>query len=273
MNKYLFILCPPYSGSTVLWKLVSTSAAVSSLPNEGQFLPEVKDVMRRDPWNADITLPWTDIKKVWDGYWDRTKPLLVEKSPPNLIRTRDILEHFKPICFLLMVRNPYAHCEGLMRRNGVDATTAAEFSVRCMKAQAANAAMLENVLSFTYEELVASPEDVGGRIERFLPEIGTLHHRQSFRLQAIDGWVDRRIVDLNQTKLDNLSPEDVRRITSVLRRHPDVMSHWRYDFYTPSRYHALTFAQTRATLLFRAQLSRAKRVGSRLAQGLRRRSP
>ncbi len=32
MPSYLFVLCPPYSGSTLLWKLLSTSQNVSSLP-------------------------------------------------------------------------------------------------------------------------------------------------------------------------------------------------------------------------------------------------
>ena len=114
MSSYLFILCPPYSGSTVLWKLVSTSEAVSSLPTEGQFIPEVKAILRATPWRVPLQLPWKDIKAVWDRYWDPSKPLLVEKSPPHLMRTHDIVEHFNPVHFLIMVRNPYAHCEGLM---------------------------------------------------------------------------------------------------------------------------------------------------------------
>jgi hypothetical protein len=57
MSSYLFVLCPPYSGSTLLWKLLSTSANVSSLPQEAQFLPELKDIMRDSPWKADRALP------------------------------------------------------------------------------------------------------------------------------------------------------------------------------------------------------------------------
>ena len=30
MSAYVFILCPPYSGSTVLWKLVATSGAANN---------------------------------------------------------------------------------------------------------------------------------------------------------------------------------------------------------------------------------------------------
>jgi len=171
-KSYVFILCPPYSGSTVLWKLISTSIAVSSLPKEGQFIPEVTEFMRQAPWNADVKLPWEKIKEVWDQYWDQDKLLLVEKSPPNIIRTCDIVEHFSPVYFIVMIRNPYAHCEGLMRRNKWDVQKAAKFTVKCMRQQAENADNLDNTLCFTYEEFTGNPERICHKINLFLPGIG-----------------------------------------------------------------------------------------------------
>ena len=53
--------------------------------------------------------------------------MLLEKSPPNIIRTADIVNHFDPVKFVIMVRNPYAHAEGLMRRNNWTATRAARW--------------------------------------------------------------------------------------------------------------------------------------------------
>ena len=117
MSTHLFILCPPYCGSTLLWKLMSTSDNVSALPEEGQFLPEVEGIMRDKPWQRDHAMPWEQIRAVWETYWDIEKPLLVEKSPPNIIRAKAIAEHFDPARFVIMARNPYAHVEGLMRRN------------------------------------------------------------------------------------------------------------------------------------------------------------
>ena len=61
---YLFILCPPYSGSTLLWRLVATSSNVSVLPAEGQFLPEVKDEMRAAAWEPDVDVSSPRIKEV-----------------------------------------------------------------------------------------------------------------------------------------------------------------------------------------------------------------
>jgi Sulfotransferase family len=227
-NTYLFILCPPYSGSTILWKLVATSDAVSSLPNEGQFLPEVQAEMRERPWDETRVLPWGRIKSVWDGYWNHDKPILLEKSPPNLIRTDAILAHFDPVRFLLMVRDPYAHCEGLMRRNGWDAARAAQFSVRCLRQQARNAATLPDALAFTYEALADDPQAIARRIEAFLPALGMLKAADSFHADSIDGFVDRRIVNLNERKIEQLSPQVLDEIDGVLSQHVDVLRHWGY---------------------------------------------
>lgn len=210
MNSYIFIFCPPFSGSTLLWKIVSTSNAVSSLPGEGQSIPEVKKVMRQAPWNPDTKMPWKTIKKVWGKYWEKEKPLLLEKSPPNIIRAQEIVKHFIPAYFLIMVRNPYAHCEGLIRRNNMTAKDACEFAVRCLRQQAENLKNLNNTLCFTYEELVSSPKSVSRTIEYFIPQIGRLKYTENFALRSIDGVVDRGIVDLNTKKTSNLSPNSIK---------------------------------------------------------------
>ena len=67
---------------------------MSSLPVEGQFLPELAGLARDKPWDVTRPLPWPEIKAVWESVWDMSKPVLLEKSPPNLIRTQDIEANF-----------------------------------------------------------------------------------------------------------------------------------------------------------------------------------
>ncbi len=269
--SYIFILCPPYSGSTVLWKLVSTSNAVSALPREGQFLPEVKEVMRQDPWNPGVEFPWKEIKEVWNKYWNQDKPLLVEKSPPHIIHTAAIVEHFSPVYFLLMVRNPYAHCEGLIRRSNMKARDAAIFTVRCLRRQAENAEKLNSILCFTYEELVENPESISRRIQSFIPKMGELKHTQSFKVPSIDGNLERGIVDLNTKKIQNLSVNHLKQINSVLRENADVMNYWGYEYYEPSIHHVLTFISRRTSLLVSKTFSKSSSVADRVAKKLTRR--
>ena len=44
----------------------------------------------------------------WSPYWDLTKKYLLEKSPPNLIRTRFLQAMFPASSFIIMMRHPLA---------------------------------------------------------------------------------------------------------------------------------------------------------------------
>ena len=229
-NAYLFILCPPLSGSTIL---VSTSDAVSSLPCEGQNVRGVKKLPRPDRWNSAIELPWAEIKRIWERHWDKTRPLLLEKSPPHVIRVPQIMEHFDPIYCIVMVRNPYAHCEGLMRRLGWSPVEAAELSLHCMRQQIENVRMVPRCVRFTYEEMADDPAAVSRKIRDFLPAIGELKHDDAFESHSIDGVLKRTILNLNAKKIRNLSPSDLRAISAVLKTAPEVMHYWGYEFLDP----------------------------------------
>jgi hypothetical protein len=233
MSSYLFVLCPPYSGSTLLWKLLATSQNVSSLPVEGQFLPELKTVMRDKPWDPGHVLPWPEIKAVWETYWDLGKPVLLEKSPPNLIRTRDILANFQPVKFVVMVRNPYAHSEGLMRRNNWKIKRAANFSMMCLRTQLKNARELDNALVLTYESLVQNPAQACQQLASFMPELSDMDHAASFEVHSIDGTRNRPITDLNTKKIASLSSDTIAAMNEVFVQHRETIKAWGYDLLVP----------------------------------------
>src|SRR5262249_22463860 len=138
-----------------------------------QTLPGVRHIMfdHKERWNEHRTYPWEEIKGEWRRHWDLGKPVLVEKSPPNLIRAFDIERCFLPSSFVVMVRNPYAHCEGLIRRNGFSPARAAAFAVKCLRHQRDNVERLGRALLITYEELTTNPERTKARLARFLPEL------------------------------------------------------------------------------------------------------
>ncbi|MCI5144565.1 MAG: hypothetical protein D3923_03340 [Candidatus Electrothrix sp. AR3] len=274
MNSYIFILCPPFSGSTVLWRLVGTSDSVSSHPQEGQVLPGVKGIMCLFSWNSSVVtlpdekLPWPKIKEIWESYWDQTKPLLLEKSPENICRTSEIVEHFNPVYFLLMIRNPYAHCQGLLRRSNLnmDAKKAAEFTVYCMRQQAENAKKLNNIVSFTYEELTEDPGTVSKKIQSLISNIGVLKDKQPFKGNSIKGIKARPLVNLNKQKIELLSVSDLKKINQVLKRHVDIMNYWGYEYYEPflPRHIIMFYIRRCNVLLFKIRGAVSKRIKSAL---------
>ena len=137
-QNFLFILSPPFCGSTLLNEIISTSRLVSVNnkygTREGQKLPTVRKIMfdHENRWEDDHKYNWAFIKKEWLKYWDQSKPVLLEKSPPNIRHAKAISEHFDNLFFIIFFRNPYAHCESLMRRTQMDATSSAKFALNCL---------------------------------------------------------------------------------------------------------------------------------------------
>jgi hypothetical protein len=222
--------------------LIATSDKVSGFASEGQFLPEVKDVMRADPWNPDHQLPWEEIKDIWLRYWDLDKPLLLEKSPANMIRTHDIVKYFSPLYSIIMVRDPYAQCEGLMRHYGWEVKKSARFTLNNLKKQIDNVNDLLRCLSLTYEDLVDNTKNICDKIERFIPEIGVLDYHREFKIHSIDGIVERGITNLNDKKIKNLSRKDILAINEILKEDLSTLNYWNYDIIEPSIKHVLSHA-------------------------------
>jgi len=227
-NTFLFVICPPLSGSTVLWKLLATSPQVSAFETEGQHLPDVRDVMRRDPWNPNATMPWEQIKKAWMRQWDLNKPILLEKSPPHILRTDAIARHFQPVRFIIMVRNPFAQCEGLMRRHNWSVERSAQFVANCLQVQMQNARTLPDATYLTYESFADDVSATAQRILEFMPELESLDHARTFKANSLDGLVSRPITNLNERKINNLKASDVNRIADVLTSVEEAVAYWGY---------------------------------------------
>lgn len=232
-HKYLFILSPPYCGSTLLHEILSSSRAVS--PNntqgtrEGQGLPGVKEIMfdhdRR--WDETLEFDWDFIKKQWMKYWDLNKPVLLEKSPPNLIRTEAISKCFQPSFFILLHRDPYAHVESLMRREKWPADKAAAFAIKCMKHQRDNMEKLGNTMALSYEELTDETAGTLDRLRAFMPELSDIRIEKeydvhNFRNQKL------RITNLNSEKRTLLSHETLMAINQVFKKDEEVLTAFGY---------------------------------------------
>lgn len=233
ITKYVFILCPPYSGSTLLWKLLSTSSNVSALPHEGQKLPETKEIMRDAPWNPDKKIPWKTIKEIWESYWDKEKIIHLEKSPPNIIRAKDLQEFFSPTFFIAMIRNPYALCEGLYRRSNATMIEAANAWVTYAQYQKANIEQLNNLIFFKYEDLTEKTPEVKAQISKFLPELIDIDTNRAFHVHSIDGLTSNTIMNFNDKKIAQLSPNDINTINAVLNNYCPLMGFFNYQYISP----------------------------------------
>ena len=232
-HKYLFILSPPFCGSTLLNQLISSSANVSCNNNigtrEGQTLPEVRNIMfDNNRWDKKVSLPWERIKTVWYKYWDLSKPILLEKSIPNIMRIHDIKKFFDPISFICMVRNPYAQCEGIIRRNGKSAEFAAKFALQCLKYQKENIEKEKSLLFFTYEELCENKNQVVNKIISFIPDLKDIKSDQKFKAHNFKTSDKMKITNLNNEKIAKLTKEQLKTINSYFDKEIALLNFFNY---------------------------------------------
>lgn len=231
-HKYLFILSPPYCGSTLMAQILCTSKQVSINNTkgnwEGQQVKGVRKLMFDIPnrWSPELELPWPKIKRVWRRSWNLNKPVLVDKSPPNIVRAAEIQNHFSPAYFILLIRDPLAFAEGLMRRNGWDKIRAADFVLSAFRHQYANIQSLERFIVLPYEQLAADPEFVRNEVQRLIPELNDLDLNSEFTSHNFKK--DKMgVVDLNEEKIQRLSKEDRSYLENRFRGSQEI-AYFRY---------------------------------------------
>lgn len=231
-NHYLFILSPPFSGSTLLNELLSTSRNVSSNntlgTREGQQLPGVKKILweSQNKYDPEAKYEWSFIRRQWLKYWDVTKPVLLEKSPPNIVRAVELAHHFAPANFIVMVRDPYAVCESMIRRGQGD-TEAAVFIVRCLRFQKENIEKLDNLLFFTYEELADSAEKVKEKLIAWMPMLADIDIRGTFKAHNFKN-APMPVRNMNSEKVANLSKTQREELNRVFKQNEDILAYFNY---------------------------------------------
>ena len=195
---------------------------------EGQSLPEYRKLVDHNKrWQESYQLPWQDINNIWMKYWDHSKPLLLEKSPPNLIHAKAIAEFFYPLKFVLMVRNPYVHCEALMRRNKISSKEAAKWSLQCLKHQKQNLAGLNNTILVRYEDLVDQPAVTRRRLLEFIPNLEYLDLDRKFSAHNRNGPV--KIKNMNKGKIENIAAKDMQILKDTFTPEQALFELFDYD--------------------------------------------
>lgn len=192
-RRFVFVAGLHRSGTTLLANLLGEHPEISHLRDaaggaeEGQHLQSVYPVGR--VWGADAVgrvgfdpfAYLTERSKLaapdkadalfaqWARYWDLSRPVLLEKSPPNIIRTRYLQACFPDSAFIVIVRHPIASSiatKKWCRRNpvlGIMANWAL-----CYGRFLHDRPHLKRSLIVRYEALVADPEAELRRITDFL---------------------------------------------------------------------------------------------------------
>ena len=174
-NKYLFILCPHYQGSTIILNLLNSSNKVSSFSHvnrvgEGTALFKKAGINNFKVWSSgydpNYFLDYKKVKEAYDTEWDYSKPILIEKCPMLISRAKEIEEYFSKfgdVYFIISIRSPYS--TDRYKNNDW---------VKAALAQKKNIETLKNKIITTYEQLCLYPEKVIKKIQNRIPELNDL---------------------------------------------------------------------------------------------------
>lgn len=110
------------------------------------------------------------LRAAWDPYWDSTRSVLVEKSPPNLVRFRYLQAVFPDARFVAVVRHPVPVVLATFKMAALDTSvhTVLRNWVVAHETFKGDELYLDRVRVVRYEDLVAEPSSVLAELHQFL---------------------------------------------------------------------------------------------------------
>jgi hypothetical protein len=254
--SYLFVLCSPDNGSTLLHHLLLTSSQATGLSSAGQMISGYKGVLPRDYNSGHIfseiksylqdesLYDWNNNKTIWDESWKNPssqnglwsdlltlktglEPILLQKSPPDIYRINMIKQYFYPLNVIIMVRNPYAVAANIKKlRPDISTDRIATHIGECLTTQQNNAENIEiTSLKITYEDLCDKTQTTCENIINFIPEIQSLNYSIDFNIKQhsispipneYQFEYNIPITNLNEQEIATLTQEEINLIGSIL---------------------------------------------------------
>lgn len=104
----------------------------------------------------------------WGRYWDPSKPVRVEKSPPTLVRTRFLQALFPEASFVLVLRHPIAASLATQRWTKLPVEELLRHWLVCHRRFLRDRPHLRRSLVIRYEALVQSPAETLSALFRFV---------------------------------------------------------------------------------------------------------
>ncbi|MCP4270013.1 MAG: sulfotransferase [Candidatus Brocadiaceae bacterium] len=106
--------------------------------------------------------------KQWSTHWDLKSTYLIEKSPPNIVRTRFLQALFPNSYFIIILRHPIAVSYATKKWSKTNIKSLIDHSLICYERFFADLPFLKRVFILRYESLCVEPEKTMDAIFGFL---------------------------------------------------------------------------------------------------------
>ena len=238
---FLFIITPPYSGSTALAELITSSNKVMSFTekSEGQWL--VPGLCHTDRWNPEKIVDYSSVKAVWlNAYQEAAaqRPeieIVVEKSPPNMVRLDTLSAQFDKVSFLANNRNPYANCASILARHHEDSV--GQENRKAVVQKVANDWITRSTIVkkyvtekstplLTYEALCERPASIIAKLALPANVLSTINVDATVKVKD---YPEQPISNQNERQIAKLPAADLDVISATLAGSEDLLSFFDYS--------------------------------------------
>ena len=218
-HRFVFIGGLHRSGTTAVCDLIGAHPQASRLTNtgqtedEGQFLQSVYPIddklggaerfaLHPDAHMTEASLLLAGARErlfaAWAPYWDLSKPVLCEKTPANMVRSRFLQGAFPQSSFIFVSRHPVACALAIRKWKYSLYRAPLALSIRnwiaCHRAMAQDLPHLARGRVIRYEDLTADPAAGCRGMEQFLelgPDLNPSRLRASLNDPYFETWSRR----------------------------------------------------------------------------------
>jgi hypothetical protein len=134
----------------------------------------------------------------WAPYWNLDKPVLIEKSPTNLLKTRFLQALFPESWFIVILRHPVAVTLATFKATGANLDEAIRHWLHAHAIFGQDRSRLRRVLVVRYEDMVADPNRITNQVFRFVglePYRPLLDIDAGSNLRYFSAWEQIRITN------------------------------------------------------------------------------
>ena len=162
----------------------------------------------------------------WTPFWDTSKAVLLEKSPPNLIRMRFLRALFPCAKFIVVVRHPIAVSLATRRMRRAGMKTLLEHWLAGHRHLVEDATRVDDVALIRYEDLMADPH---GELDRIFAFLSLAPYASEWPVR--EGVNDEYFTRFRSTH----RPWRARYRRALARRYEDDVAPFGYSLTDPSR--------------------------------------
>jgi hypothetical protein len=239
---FLFVITPPYSGSTALSELLNTSHRTMILQDKGEGQWLVPGLCEQDRWSPEKEVDYSSVKAVWLSEYQKVKRMrknvdvVIEKSPPNMMRIEKLSSQFLDCSFVANSRNPYANCASRLYRHHDADNLPADHRMAILgnltRSWVMRSLKIEELVSrlsiplLTYEEFCRKPSSILDALR--LPD-GVSQTIDTSATVKVKNYPVQPITNQNERQISKLTGKEVEHITNLLTPNTDLLEFFGYQ--------------------------------------------